>query len=468
MLLGLVALTGIYGVSKVFDRPSKQPVVLYQGPYVKDGGRILTQSRVEGELSLFLAGDTVLMKPWSENREPAFLKMIEEVRAADAAIVNLEMVVTEFKGFAQAQSGGGWLAGPPPIAGELAWAGVDMIGHANNHTFDYGSIGVLETVENVRRAGLVLAGSGADLQRARAPAYFETPNGTVALVAAASSFVPFGKASRSRPDLHGRPGVNPLTRRKGLEVEVTRETAERLRQFVRWTGKRGQQFLLPEFTFFGVDMRVGDKHSIARAPRADEADVAANLAAIREAAAEADLVVFSVHAHEQGDWFEAFARQAIDAGADVLVAHGPHVMRGLEIYQGKPIIYSPGDFAFQDALAPRFPVEAYDQVGLGDDATPEQLAQALTRGGTVSYPAWREVWEGVGVALRFKDGELIELRLIPLDLRFGEPPEVRGEPRYADAELGRHIIEFFANRSRRYGTEVLYAEEHNFGLVELN
>jgi len=142
-------------------------------------------------------------------------------------------------------------------------------------------------------------------------------------------------------------------------------------------------------------------------------------------------------------------------------------MRGLEIYQGKPIIYSAGDFVFQDELMARLPVEAYDEARLGDEATPEQLARAATRDGTVSYPAWREVWEGVGLALRFKDGELLELRLIPLDLRFGAPLGVRGEPRYAEPDLGRRIIEFFANRSRRYGTEVLYAEEHNFGLVEL-
>jgi len=299
LVLGFLALSGFYVVTKFIETPPKQPVALYEGPYVEDGGRVLTRPRVAGEISLFLAGDTIMMKPWSGNSEPAFLKMIGEVRAADAAIVNLEMVVTEFKGFGQAESGGGWLSGPPEIAEELAWAGIDMVGHANNHTFDYGSIGVLETLENVRRAGLVLAGSGADLQRARAPAYFETAGGTVALVSTASTFVPYGKASRSRPDLHGRPGLNPLTRHKGLQVEVTPETAERLRQLWRLRGKRGFQFLRPEFTLFGIDMWVGDKHGIAWAPRADEADVAANLAAIREAAATAELVVLSIHAHQQ-------------------------------------------------------------------------------------------------------------------------------------------------------------------------
>jgi poly-gamma-glutamate capsule biosynthesis protein CapA/YwtB (metallophosphatase superfamily) len=60
------------------------------------------------------------------------------------------------------------MASPPSIAAELKWAGFDMLAHANNHAFDYGASGVLETIDHVERAGLVLAGSGPDLQRARA------------------------------------------------------------------------------------------------------------------------------------------------------------------------------------------------------------------------------------------------------------------------------------------------------------
>jgi poly-gamma-glutamate capsule biosynthesis protein CapA/YwtB (metallophosphatase superfamily) len=163
-----------------------------------------------GEIALFLAGDTVITQPWSADRDPRFLALVDEIRAADVAIVNLEMLFHEYKGYPQANSGGTYMAARPEIALELAWAGVDMVANANNHTFDYGSIGVLENLNNVAKAGLVLAGAGKDLQSARAPAYFTHPDGTVALVSAASTYVPYGKASRSRPDMHGRPGLNPL------------------------------------------------------------------------------------------------------------------------------------------------------------------------------------------------------------------------------------------------------------------
>ena len=94
----------------------------------------------ECDTSLFLAGDSIITQPWSHITDPSFQRLIGEIRAVDAAIVNLEMLIHEYRGYAQAESGGSHLAAPPKIATELAWAGIDMVAHANNHTFDYGSV----------------------------------------------------------------------------------------------------------------------------------------------------------------------------------------------------------------------------------------------------------------------------------------------------------------------------------------
>jgi hypothetical protein len=163
------------------------------------------------EISLLLAGDALLTRPWSHVRDADFIGLIEEIRDADVAIANLETVIHEFKGHAQADSGGTYMASPPRIATELKWAGFDMLAHANNHAFDYGASGILETLEHAEREGLIVAGSGPDLQRARAPRYLQCDGSRVALVAMAVDFVSYGKASASRPDLHGRPGINPLS-----------------------------------------------------------------------------------------------------------------------------------------------------------------------------------------------------------------------------------------------------------------
>ena len=68
------------------------------------------------EITLLLAGDALIARPWSHVREADFLGLIDEIRAADVAIVNLETVIHEFKGHAQADSGGTYMASPPQRA----------------------------------------------------------------------------------------------------------------------------------------------------------------------------------------------------------------------------------------------------------------------------------------------------------------------------------------------------------------
>ena len=64
------------------------------------------------ERLLFCLPDALITWPWSHVREADFLGLIDEIRAADVAIVNLETVIHEFKGHAQADSGGTYMAYP--------------------------------------------------------------------------------------------------------------------------------------------------------------------------------------------------------------------------------------------------------------------------------------------------------------------------------------------------------------------
>jgi poly-gamma-glutamate capsule biosynthesis protein CapA/YwtB (metallophosphatase superfamily) len=334
----------------------------------------------DGELTLLLAGDAILAEPWSDDRDPAFLALVDQIRAADAALVNLELVLHD-KGYPQADHSGGYMAARPAIAAELAWAGVDLVAHANNHTFDYGSIGVLETLDSAARAGLVLAGSGKDLQAARAPAYFAHPDGTVALVATAQRYIPYGKASRSRPDLHGRPGLNPLATEPRRHVELPPAAARALWGAAELAGLPRRRLDEAWFELLGLRFRAGERLGLRQGRRVDPKDLEGNLAAVRAAAAAADLVVFSIHAHQQeGAWLTELAHRAIDAGADVFFAHGPHEMRGVEVHKGRPIFHGPGDFVFQPHRLERVPAEFYDHLGLGDDATIEDAREAIVEG----------------------------------------------------------------------------------------
>jgi poly-gamma-glutamate capsule biosynthesis protein CapA/YwtB (metallophosphatase superfamily) len=421
-------------------------------------------ARADGELTLFLAGDTIMPLPWSEDRDPDFLALVQEIRGADLAVVNLEVTLHAYRGHAQADSGGGWLSGPPGIAHELAWAGVDMVSTANNHSFDWGSIGVVENIDSLAKAGLLWAGTGRDLQSARAPAHFEHPDGKVALVATASTFTPYGKASRSRPDVHGRPGLNPLTNEPRRHVELPPFVARAVLGAAELVGVPGRRLDETWFDLLGFRFRVGDGVAVSRGRRVDPADLASNLATIKAAAAWAELVVFSIHAHHQGPWLSELARRAIGAGAGVVFVHGPHEMRGIEIHAGAPIFYSLGDFVFQPELSQRFPAESYETHGLDENATPDELRSAREEQGRWAI---REPFESVAAVARFRAGTLREIRLLPLDLGSGKPPGLRGKPRWADPDMGRYLIGYIGEQSRPYGTEIRYVEGANVGLVEL-
>lgn len=419
----------------------------------QDDGSLTSTSQA---LTLFLAGDAIITRPWAHIRDPAFLKLIDQIRASDIAIANLETVIHEFKGDAQADSGGVYMASPPQIAAELKWAGFHMLAHANNHAFDYGSSGVLETIEHVERQGILLAGSGKDLQRARAPRYIQSNGSTVALVAVASDFVPYGKASHSRDDLPGRPGVNPLTlkRRRIIHLRLDKFIS----RFPRLEGLLRKTRFLKGLPTLRLNVEWGRKTA--------SADRKANLASIAAAASNADIVVLSLHAHRQPGWLSTFAHEAIDQGADIVFVHGPHHVLGIELYRGKPIFYSMGDFVLEADQVARFPAEAYERLGLPTDALLAQL-KSITHKLTSGLSRRRDAFEGFVTRVFIAGGKIDRIRLLPIDLQFDATAEKRGRPVLASSHLGERIIKSVAARSRQFGTKIRYDADSGWGEVVL-
>jgi poly-gamma-glutamate capsule biosynthesis protein CapA/YwtB (metallophosphatase superfamily) len=84
-------------------------------------------------------------------------------RGADVAFTNLEMLFHDYELWPMHESGGTWMRGDPALAGELVWAGFDMVSRANNHTGDYGVDAMRRTTQYVDEAGLLQAGVGGSL-----------------------------------------------------------------------------------------------------------------------------------------------------------------------------------------------------------------------------------------------------------------------------------------------------------------
>ena len=197
-------------------------VALLVGTAVAPGG-----SQTPTDFTIALTGDSIITRRLSVYTEPAFTRLIELVRGADAAFTNIEMLFHDFEPYPMNESGGTYMRAEPALAKELAWAGFDLGSLANNHTGDYGALGMRLTKKYVAEAGIVAAGSGESLPEAREAKFLETPKGRIALISVASTFPDHSRAGRTRGDVPARPGLSPL--RFTTTYVVTKERFEQLR-----------------------------------------------------------------------------------------------------------------------------------------------------------------------------------------------------------------------------------------------
>ncbi len=405
-----------------------------------------------------LAGDMLITQKLSVHGEPEFLKLIETVRAADVAFTNLEMLFHDYEPYPAAESGGTYMRADPSILKDVIWAGFDLVSLANNHAVDYGIEGLLINLDWVKKSGLVHAGVGRNLTLARSPGYLDSAIGRVALIACASTFPSFGLAGPARPDVHGRPGLNPLRYQTTYLLDGEGMNALRIVQS-QVTGRPADPGART-IVFQRNRFELADKPGAVTVP--DPQDLKELTAAVRSARAQADWVLVSTHVHEgaPGDrerppqFLETFARAAIDAGADMVVGHGPHVLRGIELYKGKPIFYSLGNFVFQNETVEFLPAENYLPYGLGPDATPADFSDRRYSNDTRGFPVDALNWQAVVAVPAFRGGKLDRIELVPITLGQGKPRPQRGRPVLADAQSAQAIIGRLAKLSEPYGTRI--------------
>src|SRR5438876_4180375 len=256
------------------------------------------QARSPGDRSDFtmaLAGDSIITRPLAIYHEPEFMKLVETIRGADAAFTNLEMLFHDYESYPMHESGGTWMRADPALLKDLVWAGFDFVSRANNHAGDYGVGAMRLTTKYVREAGLVQAGVGDNLTEAREAKFLETAARRIAFVSTASTFPDHSRASDTRGDVPGRPGLNPL--RFTTTIVVSRETLEALRGVARQVGQpgRGEGDAL---TLWGRRFVAGDAPGLRTEP--NKADLDGMARVVRSASRMADCTVVSIHAHEGG------------------------------------------------------------------------------------------------------------------------------------------------------------------------
>ncbi len=420
---------------------------------------------IAGDFSFAAVGDIIYLRPMLATLERQAPDMLRILRDANVTFGNFETSafdLSRFKGSPQAESGGTWMLADPAVAGDVAAMGIDMVSHANNHATDWGVEGMLETLDLLDAAKLTHSGTGRTMTAARAPAYLDSSWGRVALVSATTSFTPMSPAADPLGRVPGRAGANTI---RSTEIGLVSETD--LAAIARITGaKPGAPVKIKTQTF-----RATPHPTTPMTIQFDlnGKDVAANLLSIRQAKQNGNFVIFSLHNHEPGNASEtpanfapAFARQVIDAGADMFIGHGPHQLRGIEIYKGKPIFYSLGNFAMMNNSLDDVPADMFDQFGVtpGTVTTPELLQARNAK--SFSDPIF---FESVIAVSHFRDGRLSEIRLHPVDLGVGAKGAARGVPRLADAATGARIIERLQRLSTPFGTRIVM--DQGIGVIHI-
>ncbi|ELY56018.1 capsule synthesis protein CapA [Natronococcus amylolyticus DSM 10524] len=197
-----------------------------------------------------------------------------------------------------------------------------------------------------------------------------------------------------------------------------------------------------------------------------ENDRRAYLESVAESAANANRTIASLHAHQAPDgdrntaktptFLQALAYDCIDAGADVFVVTGPHVLRGMEIYKDRPIFYSLGNLFYQTETIDQLPKESFDYYGIDDPTDTTELFRSRyfdSSGSPAGSLARDEYWETIVPVCRFENGGLHSIQLYPCVLGQNRELPQRGTPRVATGETATAILDHFEKLSKSHDIE---------------
>lgn len=422
------------------------------------------------ETTFIAVGDSFITRPIEDGYQ-GFEDIAQVIRQYDVKFTNLETTIHNRREYPAAVSGGTWACAEPAHFLDLTRYGFNLFSTANNHAFDYSYGGLLATIENVRSSGCVCAGTGCTLEEAAAPGFLTASNGTrIALLAASATCDASAIAGNANNSVSGRPGVNPLRYR--LQYTVRKRQYNRLRKILdasdyfgraKLAASRTPEKIHPDVCFpIGKDLIICGKENKASSKVAAK-DMSRMTDNIQQARKSADYVLVSIHSHEYdgvnydspANFLKDFAHQCIDAGADVVIGHGPHELRGIEIYKDKPIFYSLGNFIFQNETVSFQPADAYEKRRLDKNSTVDQLMDARTNNGTVGLCTEKNVWQSVMAAFTAENGKITEITLYPVTLDMHLPRSERGWPRIAEDDCVLHHLQSLC---RPFGTELVISD----------
>lgn len=267
-----------------------------------------------GDPTIVVVGD---VQPNRENPAELFDLVRPQLSRGDLRVCQLEATLSE-RGDVRTDVRNPAHRVHPRNVEALTAAGFDVVTFAGNNNLDYGINAFNETIERCESKGIRVVGGGPNLKAATSPVVVEAKGTKIAFVNFCSILRDGYAATPTRA------GISPL------RVSTFYEPLENIYE----------QPATPARTVTVVNHR-------------DMARVTDAIARAREAA---DIVVAAFHwgvhfTHDLADYQPEVAFAAIDAGADLVLGTHPHCLQAIDVYKGKYIFYSFGNFAFEQPEA---------------------------------------------------------------------------------------------------------------------
>jgi len=247
---------------------------------------------------------------------------------ADITVANLECPLTTHNIHHPTKTI--YFKGSPDNAAGLAYAGIDLVSLANNHTSDYMLEGMLETQNTLDQYGIRYSGSGANSYEAYEPLFYSKKGVNMAFLRSSDRT---GQYNNYQPYLqagYNKFGFAYMTPYYIMEqIEAVQDNADLI---VVETHSGSEYSTCPGANYDYIDVFTGwDEKDFAEdedyTPRIDIPHM----------------------------WDIEIRHHMIDSGADLVICHHPHVIQGIEVYNGKVIAHSLGNFAFDLNYFETFP-----------------------------------------------------------------------------------------------------------------
>lgn len=300
----------------------------------------------------------------------------------------------------------------PNNAEAIKDAGFHVVSFAGNHCLDWGQDALFDTIDVIKEQGLHIIGVGANIEEARRPAIIEK-NGTRIAFLAYNSVLPMGYWAEE-----DRPGCAPI------------------RAFTVYEPVEHDQ---P-----GTPCRI---HTFTK-----KDDLQAMVDDIQNTRDKADIIVLSMHwgihfvPAQIADYQREIAHTAIDCGVDMIIGHHPHILKGIEVYKGKVVMYSLGNFAIEQPGA--FMTDLYNSRRHKEIETlnPEWDSHD-------DYPLPPETRNSFVAKCMISGGHISRVSLFPVYLTTRSEPEIM---KVSDKQF-ENVVQYIEDitKSQGFGTKFL-------------